>query len=192
MIKKIFTILGKINIRSIILNFYLFPLKLAIKLPLLVSRRTCIKSLKRGTVHLNCKPSFGMIQIGYSTVSIIDYKYERAILDIAKEGSLTFNGKAFIGCGTKISVHGNLIFGNNVKLNGNTKILCLESVEFGDDCLVSWDCQFMDADFHMIYENGVHINPYKAIKVGKNVLIFSKATITKGGGYTKWLYSSIG
>ena len=30
--------------------------------------------------------------------------------------------------------------------------------------------------FNMIYENGVHINPYKAIKVGKNVLIFSKAT----------------
>ena len=179
--KNIFRKIKKLSLRSIILNFYLLPFKQAVKLPLLFARNVKISAIYRGGVQLNSDNIFpGMIQIGYNFIGNLDGKYERSIVEISKPGKVVFLGRASLGSGTRLNVHGTLSFGDSVTLNGNTNICCLSNVEIGEKTLVSWDCLFMDTDFHKIYVEENLINENKPITIGKNCWIGCRTTFLKG------------
>lgn len=171
----------KLNFRSVFLSFYLLPFKQAVRLPLLFARNVKISAIYRGGVQLNSKNiSPAMVQIGYNFIRNLDGKFERSIVELRKPGKVVFSGKCCLGSGTRLNVHGTLTFGDNVRINGNSNICCFSDVEIGGGTIVSWDCLFMDTDFHKIYEDGKITNENSPIKIGKNCWIGCRATVLKG------------
>lgn len=74
-----------------------------------------------------------------------------------------------------------LEFGNHCKINANAKIICYKGIKFGTEDLISWDCTFMDTDFHsIINEQGQIVNENRNIVIGDHVWITSNCTILKG------------
>ena len=187
-------------------NLHYFPLKTALKLPVVVSHRTYLREL-HGKVELPEKVERAMVKIGFGDVGHYDRKRSRTIWQVS--GAVSFGGKASIGHGSKISVRGNLCLGDGFNMTAESIIVCAKEIRFGRDCLLSWDILVMDTDEHPIFhrhETDRHatrdhgsvptspevprpesnnmenerINPDKAIVVGSHVWIGCKCVLLKG------------
>jgi len=163
--------------KSFYVNFRLLPFFQAIRLPIIVSNKTKLRSLS-GKVHLkNIKT--GMIRIGFAGTDMMDYAYERTILKIT--GDVFFNGKTKIGVGAKIMISGKLVVGNNFAITGNAIIICAKEIIIGENTMIAWQSILMDTDQHKIYnKNNDVINLDKKIIIGDNVWIGAKSFILKG------------
>ena len=98
-------------------------------------------------------------------------------------GTLTFNGGAIIGRGSRISIGKNAIItlGDGFKITGRSTIISQKAITFGKDCLLSWDILIMDTDFHHITDsNNKLINSPRPITIGNHVWIGCRNTILKG------------
>lgn len=179
-VKKMFVILWG-GVRSIPINFKLFPFRIACRLPLIISPFVKIKSLKGKVIIKNCDIKTGMIRIGFGNVGIFDNVFSRAIIQL--DGEVIFYGDTSIGHGSKISVGGKgiLEIGKNFIITAETSIICHKKIKFGNNVLISWENLFMDTDFHKIknIENNM-INESKEIFIGNNVWIGCRNTILKG------------
>jgi acetyltransferase-like isoleucine patch superfamily enzyme len=147
-----------------------------------VSARICLNNLK-GKILIEGPLSAGMIKIGYGDIGIFDKKRSRTVWDVS--GTIIFKGKAHIGHGSKISVweNGKLILGKNFTINAESTLIASEKIEFGDDCLLSWEILIMDTDFHPILEkSGTRCNPASPIYIGNKVWIGCRCLILKGSG----------
>ena len=159
-------------------NLHYFPLKTALKLPVVVSHRTYLREM-HGKVELPEKVERAMIKIGFGDVGHYDRKRSRGIWQVS--GTVSFGGKASIGHGSKISVRGNLILGAGFNMTAESTIVCAKEIRFGDDCLLAWDILVMDTDEHPLYNmENERINPDKAILVGNHVWIGCKCVLLKG------------
>lgn len=180
MVRRILKIILQLNVNTLRFNFTYFPFKQAISFPVLVSKYCYLKSIK-GNVQIVEPIKFGMIKIGYECVDVFDYKKSRSILKI--EGTLKFKGRAFIGQGSKISIQkgGVLELGRNFYVTAESSFIATKKIQFGDDCLVSWDVLFMDSDLHIIKnEKGEVVNHPKEIIIEDHVWIGCRALILKG------------
>ena len=159
-------------------NLHYFPLKTALKLPVVVSHRTYLREL-HGKVELPEKVERAMVKIGFGDVGHYDRKRSRGIWQVS--GTVSFGGKASIGHGSKISVRGDLHLGDGFNMTAESTIVCAKEIRFGDDCLLSWDILVMDTDEHPLYnKDNERINPDKAIQVGDHVWIGCKCVLLKG------------
>ncbi len=188
-------------------NLHYFPLKKALKLPVVVSHRTYLREL-HGKVELPEKVETAMVKIGFGDVGHYDRKRSRGIWQVS--GTVSFGGKASIGHGSKISVRGNLCLGDGFNMTAESTIVCAKEIRFGRDCLLSWDILVMDTDEHPLYNYGQktkglktqdpgvvpcsqvlcsvsndnveneRINPDKAILVGDHVWVGCKCVLLKG------------
>jgi acetyltransferase-like isoleucine patch superfamily enzyme len=159
-------------------NLHYFPLKTALKLPVLVSRRTYLREL-HGKVVLPEKVETGMVRIGFGDVGHYDRKRSRGIWQVS--GSVNFNGRTNIGHGSKLSVRGKLTLGSDFNMTAESTIVCADKITFGNDCLLSWDILVMDTDEHPLYNaEGVRTNPDKPILVGNHVWVGCKCVLLKG------------
>lgn len=96
-------------------------------------------------------------------------------------GTVIFKGKASIGHGSKLSVGGTLILGNGFTITAESSIVASERIEFGKNCLVSWDILVMDTDFHDVKDNSGNIlNPPAPIIIGNKVWIGCRCLVLKG------------
>ena len=163
-------------LKTLVFNYRYFG-KNGLKLPALISRKVVLSRLA-GDVKVE-NSSFGCIHIGFSSAGIFDYKKERAIWE--NSGTVWFDTKATLGQGVRISNQGDVKFGKNARVMANTSIVCHESISFGDDVLISWECLFMDTDFHKLLDASREIrNTDKPIVVGDKVWICCRTTILKG------------
>ena len=185
-------------------NLHYFPLKTALKLPVVVSHRTYLREL-HGKVTLPEKVETAMVKIGFGDVGHYDRKRSRGIWQVS--GTVSFGGKASIGHGSKVSVRGNLCLGDGFNMTAESTIICAKEIRFGRDCLLSWDILVMDTDEHPLYNyghetarretrdvgsvpspevpspasnNNERINPDKAILVGDHVWVGCKCVLLKG------------
>jgi len=159
-------------------NLHYFPLKTALKLPVIVSHCTFLREL-HGKVELSENVETAMVKIGFGDVGHYDRKRSRSIWQVS--GTVSFGGKASIGHGSKLSVRGNLKLGAGFNMTAESTIVCAKDIRFGDDCLLSWDILVMDTDEHPLYnKEGERINPDKAIVVGNHVWMGCKCVLLKG------------
>jgi acetyltransferase-like isoleucine patch superfamily enzyme len=177
--KRIFKFLASVNWQTVYINFKFLPLKVAVKLPILVSPKVWLKVCS-GKIEIIGDIYSGMIRIGFGEVGIFDKKHSRSILEFS--GKIIFNGTANIGHGSKISVgqDGILNIGNKFVITAESSIICWKHIKFGEDCLISWDNLFIDTDFHKIINEEKVINEPKEIIIGNHVWIGCRCSILKG------------
>ncbi len=163
--------------KSIYVNFRLLPFNQAIKLPIIVSRKTQLRSLS-GQAHL-AQVKTGIVRIGFGGTDMMDYHYDRTILKIT--GDIYFQGKTKIGVGAKLMISGRLTLGNNFDITGDAMIICAKEIEIGHNTMIAWQSILMDTDQHAIYtENKTLLNQDKKITIGNNVWIGARSFILKG------------
>ena len=159
-------------------NLHYFPFKTAMRMPVVVSHRTCLREL-HGRVELPEKVEKAMIRIGFGDVGHYDRKRSRGIWQVS--GTVSFGGKASIGHGAKLSVRGHLSLGAGFNMTAESTIVCAKEITFGDDCLLSWDILVMDTDEHPLYNmENQRVNADKPIVVGSHVWIGCKCVLLKG------------
>ena len=163
--------------KSIYANLRLLPFSQAIYLPIMVSRKTKLRSLS-GKIHLK-KIKTGIVRIGFGGTDMLDYRYDRTVLKIT--GDIYFEGKTKIGVGAKIIVNGTLRVGENFDVTGDAIIICAKEISIGNNTMIAWQSIIMDTDQHAIYnQNNNHINENKKINIGNNVWIGARSFILKG------------
>lgn len=176
---KYFNAIWKLNLKTIVFNLRYFRFIDAFKFPVLISGKVYLRALK-GTVTVNEPLKFGMIEIGYGDVGIFDKVKSRSIWHVL--GNVIFESNASIGHGSKISVDtgGTIVFGKNFRITAESTVFATKRIEFGANCLVSWEVLIMDADVHKILTGNEIINPPATITIGDNVWIGCRTTILKG------------
>jgi len=95
---------------------------------------------------------------------------------------LFIDGTVRLGPGTRIITGQNSLIkiGDGTFISGNSKIICMNRVEIGKKCAISWDVQIMDSDFHRIVQGKIAKNSTKPVRIGNHVWIGSRVTILKG------------
>lgn len=73
-----------------------------------------------------------------------------------------------------------LIIGENTSVTGDSHIVSKKLVEIGNNCLISWEVQIMDTDFHKLINQDTVINTVQPVQIGSNTWICSRATVLKG------------
>ncbi|MBO4303880.1 MAG: acyltransferase [Lentisphaeria bacterium] len=165
-------------LKSIWFNFRCLPLRTAWKLPVLLYPRTKVYS-SRGRIEITGKVKTGMIKFGREEA--FPCAWEATCLQI--EGTVIFEGRAFFGSGSKISVDEGAVLrvGEHMQATGNLVILCRKEITFGKNCGISWNTMFMDSDRHWIGDaNGNRINPDAPIRIGDHVWVGCCCTVLKG------------
>lgn len=166
-------------LKTVRINFHYFPLKQAVRLPILVSKRTVFQEL-RGGVKIEGQAKTGMMLLGYQRLGIHDGFYNRTVWQVS--GQITIKGeKIDIGRGSSLCVSGHCYLGDHFTITGKSTIICRKNVSFGDGVLISWDSLIMDTDYHYIADDeGQIINNEKPIIIGNDVWIGCRTTILKG------------
>ena len=121
----------------------------------------------------------GTLLIGMNSAGFSPH-YEKTFLNI--KGKMLVSGNFSIGRGCKIDVgdNGNLVLGKGGYINSNTKLIVMHKLEIGDNCAISWDCQFLDEDFHKITSSGESKMSTNEIYIGNNVWIGCGVKVYKG------------
>ena len=88
--------------KTIYLNFRVFDLSVAIKLPVFVSNNVKIKEIYKGCIKINSKniKPF-MIMLGIAGTEIVNSSKGLLYLNKNQKGKIVFNGKARFGEGIK-------------------------------------------------------------------------------------------
>ena len=117
--------------------------------------------------------SIGMGYVGFS------HKSDKTFLNV--QGKLQINGPYSIGRGCRFDIAENavLTIGNGGYINVNSNFIIMHGLTIGDHCVISWDCQFLDEDFHQIEYEGQK-KTANEITIGNNVWIGCGVKIYKG------------
>lgn len=166
--------------KTFLFNFYYFPFRTAIKLPVWLTHRMRLKTLKGKVILKSNEIRRGMVTIVYQHVSINDVN-EYSLWNV--EGTVILKGSAGFGAGAKIAVGkgATLTFGDQFLMTSRPEIACFKYICFGDRCLLSWNILIMDTDAHPVYDqDNQRINEDAPIKIGNKVWIGCRSTILKG------------
>ena len=163
--------------KTIYFNFSYFDLKTALKFPVIISSKVSLRDMRGKIILEKIKPA--IVRIGFGSVEMYDYKYERTIF--SNSGKIIFKGKSKIGFGSVISNEGELIIGDKFFISAKGKIVCRKRIEIGSNSMMAWESLIMDTDHHHIYNfDNKKINTDKEIVIGDNVWIGCRNIILKG------------
>ena len=167
--------------RSLWYNLRLFPLRQAIRMPLLISNRTAFDNIG-GKVIIECdEVRMGMIKVGFATFQGSNYLCESTRLNI--RGKVIVRGECALGVGSSVEVAegGVLTLGPRFHLGPRSLLVCHKSMSFGRYNRISWCCTLMDTDQHaLVDEEGTRVNPDRPILFGDNVWVGCHVIVPKG------------
>lgn len=121
----------------------------------------------------------GRLKIGLDGTGFSD-RSDRTLLNL--RGTLVIDGSFAIGRGCRFDIGPNAQarFGSGY-VNPCSRFVIMHGLEVGDGCAISWDCQFIDEDFHRIDYPGRRPGDGGApIRVGQRVWVGSGAKVLKG------------
>ena len=121
---------------------------------------------------------FGNLYIGTGYEGFM-HKTDKTVLNIA--GKLILKGSYSIGRGCRFDIgkNGCVTIGKGGSVKPNTTFIIMNELVIGDNCIISWDCQFLDDDFHEINYPGKK-EAKNSITIGDNVWIGCGVKIYKG------------
>jgi acetyltransferase-like isoleucine patch superfamily enzyme len=166
--------------KTVWFNFRYFRPGTALRFPVIIGHTVKLLRMK-GNIKIEGPVSTRMLLIGMPGIRLFDCDRIRTVWQC--EGTLVIRGRAMIGIGSKISIGegANLVLGENFTINGRSNIFCSKRITFGSGCLLSWEVQIIDQDYHPLYSaDGRHLNPSAAIRFGDHVWIGSRALVLKG------------
>ena len=139
---------------------------------ILAHNSTSIVNLRN--IIVNGSLSIGMEYVGFTN------KTDRTFLRV--NGKLTVNGNHIInkGCRFDIQENATVELGDASYINPNSLFVISHSLKIGNNCAISWDCQFLDEDFHQISYPGRKESLGNGIIIGNKVWIGSNSVILKG------------
>lgn len=167
-------------------NFRIFPLKVAVKLPLQIGWRVKIQHQYKGCVKLddNVRLSRYMVKIGITSFPMISTKSDYTLIRFAKNGTMSFGNDVLVHNGVSLitSEGGKIVIGSDCVINQRTKIYSQKAVTIGDHCCLGWECQVMDSDCHLVYNDNKKTigNPIGEVYIGNNVWLASRVSVMKG------------
>lgn len=166
--------------KTLYFNVKYFGVK-GLKFPVILSSKVKLKKCK-GKVIINSTFYTGMIKLGFTTSENFDNsKYSFLWIN---DGIVIFKGTAGLKNGVVIRNYGKLTFGNEFHISSPSTIICYKEIEFGDDILIGWNCEFADGDAHKIYhindEEKNRCNEDKNIIVGNHVWFCANVKVQKG------------
>ena len=171
-------------IKTLYINFKLFPFRTAIKFPILIGRHVELLGLKRGCIQIlpdTCVKR-NMIVIGVSKWPISSTRGLWTLLRFEPNGVWIVGSDIVINCGCTLAVYRDAIckFGNDILINQRTKIFCKNRLTIGSNSRIGWECQLYDTGFHFIYnKNKNRINTALGnIVIGKHCWITNRCTIS--------------
>ena len=139
---------------------------------LIADNRVIINNLRNLTTNAEVK--IGIDNTGFAT------KHDRTFLNL--NGKLIFEGNFTIGKGCRfdISENGIVQVGKNGYIIGFSDFIISHGLKIGDNCAISWGCQFLDNDFHEFDYEGRKTTTNNEIVIGDNVWIGCKVSVYKG------------
>ena len=169
--------------KSLYFNLSAFPLKTAIKMPVLVSYKTKLKGIKKNKIIIDAPIKFGLIRIGFGGIDAI-MENNCSFFRIDDTGKIIFKGKCLFSSGVslRISNDSTLTFGDNFSANKNFTISCDNVTTIGNDVLIGWNVNIRNSDGHHIYDTVTKLNNpiVKPVTIGNHVWITSNVDILKG------------
>lgn len=129
----------------------------------------------RGLRNINVKDQ---LQVGLNYVGFM-HRTDKTYLNI--KGKLIINGKYSIGRGCRIDIAPNALvnIGQGGYINCNSIVSIMHSLTIGNECAISWNCQFLDDDLHQLnYQEKAEIS--NNIIIGNKVWIGCNVKIYKG------------
>lgn len=138
---------------------------------LLLHPKVTVKGLRN--IEAKEKIEVGIGYIGFS------HKTDKTYLNI--NGKLKISGEYNIGRGCRFDIAENAVvtIGNGGFINCNTNLLIRHYLEIGDNCIISWGCQFLDDNLHEISYQG-RKKRGNSIIIGDNVWIGCGVKIYNG------------
>ena len=168
--------------KNIILNFYLLPLKSAIKMPLYFGKNAKVKvhGTKFNKIEIK-NPKFKNIIIGIGGSYRLGAN-NQTYIELFNNSKLIFNSKANIGRGTQIICGENacISIGDNFFCNANCIINSSDNIKIGNNTIVGWNCEMLSFDGHKIEKNKEDNNKNRGIEIGNNTWISANVTLLKG------------
>ncbi len=165
--------------KTIYLNFYKFPFKTAIKLPVFVYGKTIFRSLSGSIIIEGCIHT-GMIKIGKNNFYV---KTSVPLTCWTVNGTLKFKGpfKFLNGGYLCISKKGNLEFGENGFIGSDYKIMCFDKIKIGNQLEATYSVQIYDTSYHYTKSYDKPVNKLtEPVIIGDKVWIGNTTTISKG------------
>jgi acetyltransferase-like isoleucine patch superfamily enzyme len=168
-------------LKTLYLNLRLLPLSQALQLPIYCTAYTRFFSL-RGSVKFEGPVRHGMVKFGFLAHNMFVPNNNITLLDIA--GELHFGGCGEFAPGVSISIARGAVLkiGKEFFINSKVRIVCHERIEIGDWARIAWESQLFDTNFHFIMDlsTGNYLKKTKPIRIGNNVWIGNRTTITCG------------
>jgi len=155
----------------IIVFMKLIVMRLIYKKTILLHQKATIKGVKNIQCHKR-------LEVGIEYVGFM-HKRDKTYLNI--KGKLSIKGNYLIGRGCRFDIGENacVTIGDGGYINCNSSIIIMHKLSIGDNCAISWNCQFLDEDFHIIdYEEKKDIP--NSIEIGNHVWIGCGVKIYKG------------
>jgi len=176
-LKKMYSICSAADANFFFLLLRTIRYKLFYNRDIIAHKRVIIKGVKN--IHGGNTLTIGLGRSRFVHNGDVTY------LNIA--GSLTFEGNHTIGRGCRIDVAegATVTIGAGGYLNVKTTIIISNKLQIGKGCVISWNCQFLDDDFHQLnYEGRVEKN--SEIILGNNIWVgcgveFYKGTVIADG-----------
>ena len=153
-------------ISTIYFNFHYLPFSQAVKLPILLYKPK-LKGMK-GSIKINGKLKFGMIKLGFPTVSLYP---NSGIMYENHGGKILFWGQCAIGNNSAISIgsKGQVEIGDRCSAFTTFRLVSYDKVNIGERTRFGWDCLVMDTDFHKLTKlSGGHNRGHAPVRIGSN------------------------
>ena len=168
-------------VKTVWFNWKMLPRQQARKLPIWIYGRFTARSTA-GKIEIDGPVTPGMIRIGKH-----DYYINTALPQSiwTVRGTIRFSGQAWFIMSSYVVVADKAVLTFTGKRNyfaTNLKIMCFESITFGEGAHIAWDCQIVDTSFHYLenVETGETKPLTKPVVIGARAWVGNRSTLAKG------------
>ncbi len=172
-----------INIsKTLYFNFKVFELRQALRLPVFLYGKVQLEGLHKGCVELSTNSRMGGVKFGGGWYTEIYGCSNRFKSYLCIKGKMIVGTDVSINQGAVFSVNENAVvrIGDRVRISERALLHSKVSITIEDDCLIGWNTQIVDSDFHYTLNNGKIKHRNSPVYFGKNVWLANSVSIMKG------------